>query len=302
MKKLLFIITICFFYVLFMLPTVYAQSLEDFSIQVSESLTFRSVMIDKFQWPSEISPIVLNNPNGQKIYINPGSVSNICLSAQNLLDGQVVLDQSKCLLNATVPSIFSGVDGVGNIIWKNSNLVVNQSWKYSYDGIFGASILPGQNRIFFAKTFETQDYINRYAVTGQYECTDSSKSYLYTSGSIQQQASAGYCTCAQQDINCSNVASSQFCLDGQNKCPADLSDPAHDHSWSTFNTGITMGWSDYSSTSGWDKSNPIHDEGPIIWPNPAYKTNGKRTPGINATIAYGLPFVWDNYIYMDITF
>lgn len=252
-----------------------------------------SVAIAGFTYPSEITPIILPNPKtsntsgSEKIVILPGSSSRICVTNANLLSGNVLIPQSSCYINAATGDLFKE-DTAGKDVWTDPSLLSSNPWTYSYDGIFTAAVNPTTREIFFGRNFENQSYVNRW-VTGARDCSDPTKAWTYQSTILP--TTKQYCTCAEQAYQCTANDTSPLCLNGNNICPADLSDPNHIHSWPTFTTGVTMGASSYDGTNGYAPKK-ITDYGPILWP----QQGGYTQAGVN--VAYPAVVVKDDYLYL----
>lgn len=237
-----------------------------------------SIMYEKYDYPSEVTPVILPNPDGRIIYMLSGGNSNICLSEQNALQQKIVLKEGNCLANAT-RNVITHPDNQGNTIWKDPKEVademVNFPWRFSYDGIFAAEINESTNKLLLVRYFEHQNYVYRWK-SGFRECGDNPQNYYLYRSNIHTDISSDYCTCEEQSYVCDGWGDpNPLCKDGNNICPADLSGPEHDHSWASWAMGGTLGLVDYSSKKGYQLTDVV-DEGPIIWPQQAYRTNNKN--------------------------
>ncbi len=253
-----------------------------------------AVNIQGFHYVSEVTPIFLPNPRtdntggSDKIVILPGSSSKICTTNANIFSGNILIPQSSCYINASTGDLFKE-DTNGENVWANPATLTTKPWTFSYDGIFTAAVNPSTHELFFGRVFENQSYVNRYAVTGSRDCTDPTKSWTY--GSTILPTKKTYCTCAEQDYQCGANDTSPLCVNGNNICPADLSDPQHDHSWTTYTAGLTMGASGYSDSAGYSPQK-ITDYGPIGWP----QQGGYSQAGVN--IGWPAAIVKDGYLYV----
>jgi len=265
------------------------------SIQPGSNL---SISIAGFQYPSEVTPIIIPNPGqspaNDKIIVFPGSNSHVCTTNGNILNSNVSIPQSQCKIDASSASIFR-TTGTGGTAWLNPTSVSVVPWRYTYDGIFTALVNPLNNNIFFSRYFENQSYLYRYS-TGVQNCTNPAASYVYSNNIVNLGKS--YCTCAEQAVQCTKGNDTALCKNGNNICPADLSDPSHDHSWATLVSGLTMGWSSTNMQSGYSLT-AMNDEGPVVWPSTGYFSGGNNLS--TNFLGYSSAIVSGNYIYLFYT-
>ncbi len=296
-----------FFFIIFLLLLiisvvnlpVYAGTFPNISY-IKEPNRQLSVMVQGWEYPSEVSPIVLTNPDGKRLYILSGGNSHICQSDGNMLNQDVVIPVSNCRVNASKNVIVPG-DQNDAQRWLNpadiADEMVRDPWRFSYDGIFTVTVNPVTNKIFFGRYFEHQNYVYRWR-SGFRECGNNPANYYLYRGNIHTNVSSDYCTCEQQSYVCQGWGDTNpLCIDGNNICPADLSGVEHDHSYPSMAVGATMGWADFSPTAGYQLSE-VHDEGPIIWSQQAYRVNGKNA---YKDVAPGESIIRNGYIYFFYT-
>ncbi len=121
----------------------------DFKITKGTEKTLQ-VNVEGFYYPTELTPLVVEGTNGNRIYILGTSHSLKCISNQNLLTENVSIPQNQCTL-VSKEGILDHLlmnGGNGGAIYKNPQDVGPEIWKFGYNGIMGVANITvnGQKR------------------------------------------------------------------------------------------------------------------------------------------------------------
>jgi hypothetical protein len=257
MRFLKFLVIFCL--LLFFIPqSVWASDLTTVKVSKVKEKQF-AVNNQGFPYPPEITPLVITQQDGSKLYVLPTSRAHMCKTNGNLLnsspDSPLKLSSDNCRLIAK-PEILAGLNKDGGAIWKDPANVGDKDWQFNYDGVFGIHVLD--DRLITIRQGEHQN--------------------LYYGGNYYQGR-----VFPEIDVH---------------QCFSGYVDGHYEHCWESFAGFAFMEWLPYDSGSGWDKSNyqAWRDQGPIWWPQIPYKySDGSRS---GAGPYHTTSFKDDNYLYM----
>ena len=226
-----------------------------------------AVKNQNFNFPPEITPLVLKEPNGQRLYVLSTSWSWLCRSSENILNSSpsspLVFSPSDCQL-VTLPDVYEFIDGQkAEIRVKPQNATLFLDWKRNYDGLFSLHLVG--NKLVGVRHNENVNHIYPPSWTA------SNQSVVFQN-TVQ----------IYQNSQCIGVPITGRYIDTQghvweNGCWSGY-DPSgnYRHCWDSFQNFVSLLKIDYPWSPKSTITNPLNDPsikdiGPIIWPEANYR-------------------------------
>lgn len=257
--------------------------------------------IQEHYYRSELTPQVLVQPNGKRLYLFSSSFSYVCESDKNMLIEDVIIPKSNCKFISKANYI-KNITIDGSFEYEDSRLTIDpnwKTWKMTYDGIITFHLVDIGNNNYRLINVRHGEQANSRSGDGMHQPITKYQNMLYPTVPIEGYFKSPWTGTEYLD----------GCWSGYK--PDENGNNVYQHCWESFNSFTTLSWLKYDPTIGFDSLEGINgnkptltpqsteyafDEGPIMWPQPGYMAQD-GLPNYDALYGASSYIQGTNYIY-----